>query len=90
MSNFIELQYKEYLIGYVVCAGIISFAVCYYFGPVTNERTVKLLQWSLQLIGLLCVYGGTHHEAAAVLIIVCLISLTFVPEGVMNWLTSFG
>ncbi|XP_072020817.1 nuclear envelope integral membrane protein 1-like isoform X2 [Amphiura filiformis] len=90
VSNFLELQYKEYLIGYVVCTGLVSFAVCYYFGPVTNHRTVKLLQWSLQLIGLLCVYGGTHHDAAAVIIIVSLICLAFVPDSVMNWVTSFG
>ncbi|XP_067320336.1 nuclear envelope integral membrane protein 1 isoform X1 [Anolis sagrei] len=49
-------SYWEYLLGYLVIAGCISFAVCYKYGPLENERSINLLTWGLQLLGLLLLY----------------------------------
>nr|XP_008113302.1 PREDICTED: nuclear envelope integral membrane protein 1 isoform X1 [Anolis carolinensis] len=49
-------SYWEYLLGYLVIVGCISFAVCYKYGPLENERSINLLTWGLQLLGLLLLY----------------------------------
>ncbi|OBS78900.1 hypothetical protein A6R68_18703 [Neotoma lepida] len=38
---------------YVFTVGVTSFAVCYKHGPLENERSISLLTWTLQLLGLL-------------------------------------
>lgn len=48
--KLIALQYKHYVLGYIAASGLISFALCYRFGPMTNPRTKNLIQWSLQVI----------------------------------------
>ncbi|XP_047597466.1 LOW QUALITY PROTEIN: nuclear envelope integral membrane protein 1 [Lutra lutra] len=57
--------------GYVLTVGFISFAVCYKYGPLENERSINLLTWTLQLMGLLFMYSGIQipHIALAIIII---------------------
>ena len=42
--------YYMYVIGYVIAASSVGFIVCYYKGPVSNPRTLNLLQWGIQVI----------------------------------------
>ncbi len=49
------LAHWEYVVGYVIVAGFISFAVMYWMGPVSS-RTLDLIQWTVQLIGLILVF----------------------------------
>ena len=46
-------EYNYYVLGYLIISSIISFAICYRFGPVNNSKTVHLLQWGLQVYNLL-------------------------------------
>uniref|UniRef100_A0A1Y1KIZ8 Nuclear envelope integral membrane protein 1 n=2 Tax=Photinus pyralis TaxID=7054 RepID=A0A1Y1KIZ8_PHOPY len=62
----VVLIYYEYLIWYTIIMGLISFVVCYRWGPVTNERTRNLIRWSLQALGLVLVLNSTHFQEAAV------------------------
>ena len=57
-------------IGYVIVAGLISFGVLYWFGPVSNPRTFDLIQWSIQLIALLLISSSTASvmEVSAVVV----------------------
>lgn len=42
-------EYWEYVLGYVVTAGLVSFAVLYYYGGVSNPRAFDLIQWTIQM-----------------------------------------
>ncbi|MBZ3882873.1 Nuclear envelope integral membrane protein 1 [Sciurus carolinensis] len=59
------------LIGYILAVGFMSFAVCYKYGPLENERSINLLTWTLQLMGLGFMYSSIQipHIALAVIII---------------------
>lgn len=57
-------------LGYVVVVGFISFAVCYRYGPLEDEKSINILSWTLQLFGLLLVYLGIQIQQVAFTIIV--------------------
>lgn len=59
--------------GYVAVVGFISFAVCYRYGPLVDERSINILSWSLQLLGLLLIYAGIQIQPVAFAIIVSLV-----------------
>ncbi|KAM9072544.1 nuclear envelope integral membrane protein 1 isoform 1-T1 [Megaptera novaeangliae] len=72
--------YWQYLL-----IGFMSFAVCYKYGPLENERSINLLTWTLQLMGLCFMYSGIQipHIALAIIIIaLCTKSL----EYPIHWL----
>ncbi|CAM5168850.1 unnamed protein product [Eretmochelys imbricata] len=62
-------SYWQYLLGYVLLVGFASFAVCYRYGPLENERNINLLTWSLQLLGLLLMYSGIQIRPIALALI---------------------
>ncbi|XP_030277702.1 nuclear envelope integral membrane protein 1 isoform X1 [Sparus aurata] len=57
-------------LGYVAVVGFISFAVCYRYGPLVDEKNINILSWTLQLFGLLLVYLGIQIQQVAFAIIV--------------------
>uniref|UniRef100_A0A8D2M0Q4 Transmembrane protein 194A n=1 Tax=Zonotrichia albicollis TaxID=44394 RepID=A0A8D2M0Q4_ZONAL len=64
-------SYWQYLLGYLLSVGLLSFAVCYRYGPLENERSINLLSWALQLLGLLLIYSGIQiHPIALGLVLV--------------------
>ncbi|XP_066440552.1 nuclear envelope integral membrane protein 1 isoform X2 [Eleutherodactylus coqui] len=71
-KNFQEIctEYWQYLLGYLGIVGFLSFAVCYKYGPLENERSINLLNWTLQLIGLLLMYTGIQVRKMALVMIV--------------------
>lgn len=79
----IQLVYKNlqtilkdhwhYALGYVGLVGFISFAVCYRYGPLVDERSINILSWTLQLVGLLLIYAGIQIQPVAFAIIVSLV-----------------
>ena len=46
--------------------GVISFGVCYYYGPVTSDRGLDLIRWMLQLIGLSLLYMSTRSDEVSI------------------------
>ncbi|KAJ8937441.1 hypothetical protein NQ314_011830 [Rhamnusium bicolor] len=68
-------NYKSYVIWYTVITGIISFILCYRWGPVENPRTKNLIKWTLQVLGLLSIFFSSHFQEAAMgQIVILLIS----------------
>ncbi|NXG74744.1 NEMP1 protein, partial [Baryphthengus martii] len=64
-------SYWRYVLGYLLLVGFISFGVCYRYGPLENERSINLLSWALQLLGLLLMYSGIQiHPVALALVAV--------------------
>lgn len=47
--QLIIMQYREWAMWYVLVTSLISFVICYRFGPVTNPRTKQIIQWFLQV-----------------------------------------
>ncbi|XP_041860663.1 nuclear envelope integral membrane protein 1 [Melanotaenia boesemani] len=57
-------------LGYVSVVGFISFAVCYRYGPLSDEKSINILSWTLQLFGLFLIYLGIQIQQVAFAIIV--------------------
>ncbi|XP_016282713.2 nuclear envelope integral membrane protein 1 isoform X2 [Monodelphis domestica] len=57
--------YWHYLLSYMLVVGFASFAVCYKYGPLENERSINLLTWALQLTGLLLMYSSIQIRQIA-------------------------
>lgn len=68
-------NYLHLVVGYVVASALISFAVCYRFGPPSNPRTLDLIQWSLQLAGVACVYFSSDRRDVMAAIVVLMLTL---------------
>lgn len=49
-AQVILLQYRDWVLWYILITSFISFVICYRFGPVTNPRTKAIIQWFLQVI----------------------------------------
>ncbi|NWS49817.1 NEMP1 protein, partial [Probosciger aterrimus] len=57
--------------GYLLLMGFVSFGICYRYGPLENERSINLLSWALQLLGLLLMYSGIQiHPIALALVVI--------------------
>ena len=54
--QLIIMQYREWVMWYVLVTSLISFVICYRFGPVTNTRTKQIIEWFLQVMCHLIVY----------------------------------
>lgn len=48
-THLILVQYREWVMWYILVTSLISFIICYRFGPVTNNRTKQIIQWFLQV-----------------------------------------
>lgn len=66
--NMILILYYKYILGYIVFSMLVSFVVCYRYGPVTNPRSIDLIRWTLQLIGLALVISCSFHLEAMVFV----------------------
>ena len=49
------------MLGYILLAGSISAAFLYRLGPPSHPRTLDLLQWTLQFLGLTLITLSSHH-----------------------------
>uniref|UniRef100_A0A915B3C4 Nuclear envelope integral membrane protein 1 n=1 Tax=Parascaris univalens TaxID=6257 RepID=A0A915B3C4_PARUN len=50
------LQYQKFIAAYFATVTLISFAICYRYGPPTDVRSHNLAQWALQSIALAFIY----------------------------------
>lgn len=51
--NIILILYYKFILGYIGFSILVSFIICYRYGPVTNPRSINLIRWILQVI-LIC------------------------------------
>ncbi|NXX82809.1 NEMP1 protein, partial [Urocolius indicus] len=77
-------SYWQYLLGYLLLAGLVSFGVCYVYGPLENQRSIRLLSWGLQLLGLLLMYSGIQIHSAALAVLLIAICTKNI-EHMMYW-----
>jgi len=74
------LSYSYYIAIYFVTAGVASFAVCYYKGPVTNPRLLDLIRWSIQLLAILLIYYSSQITEVSVTIIALVVLVSVIPQ----------
>ena len=87
-------RYSYYVAIYFVTAGIISFAVCYYRGPVTNPRLLDLIRWSIQLLAIALIYYSSQIAEVSATIIALVVMVSVIPRrfymlGVPSFITRF-
>ncbi|XP_034934243.1 nuclear envelope integral membrane protein 1a [Chelonus insularis] len=76
--QMILMQYREYVIGYFLLSSLISFLICYRIGPVTNTRTKQIIQWFLQVSGMVMIYFSSYFREASIgLCILCILIYNF-------------
>jgi NEMP family len=72
-------SYLQYFILYFTVAGVISFAVCYYKGPVTNPRLHNLIKWFIQLIAIAFIYNSSYIPELSATIFIAIVVSSYVP-----------
>lgn len=80
----ILLSYQKYVLIYIGVASCLSFAVCYYKGPPKKQRSKNLIKWSLQLIGLICIFFASEMKEASIVVIALCFGLYFFPTGIFS------
>jgi len=90
--------FLPYIACYCAIAGLVSFAVTYYYGPITNPRAQDIICWSLRVLSFCGVYYSVQLETVGFAIILLLLSYRFIPvkmkiPGVayirMKWYTRY-
>ncbi|XP_016072174.1 PREDICTED: nuclear envelope integral membrane protein 2 isoform X2 [Miniopterus natalensis] len=93
MENLKWLWYENriYVLGYVLVVGLLSFAVCYKHGPLVDERSTRLLMWTLQLLSLCLIYSGATvpQFAYAVMGLILLSRGLHYPERAFRYMRWF-
>ena len=69
----------QYVVVYVFVAGVISFAVIYRFGPVENQRTFNLIQWSIQLLALILIALASQLPEVGLTFVIMSLLFYFLP-----------
>ncbi|CAG9815735.1 unnamed protein product [Phaedon cochleariae] len=72
--------YKLFVVWYIIGTGLLSFIFCYRWGPVENKRTINLIRWSMQLLGLVTIFNSSHYQEAAMGQIVTLLIAYNMPQ----------
>ncbi|XP_032687912.1 nuclear envelope integral membrane protein 1-like isoform X3 [Odontomachus brunneus] len=83
-AQLIAIQYREWVMWYILITSLISFVICYRFGPVTNTRTKQIIQWFLQIAGLALVYNSSYFREASLSCCVVLVLLYNFPKAVLE------
>ena len=79
LSQLVSLQVAvenwKYVMAYVTCAGLISFAVLYRMSPPSDQRSLNLIQWTIQLVGVACIYLACPLQEVGVVFVIAVLIL---------------
>jgi len=73
-------QHWQYFVAYFLIAGIISFGIFYRYGPVQDARSLSLIQWILQCIGLVLIYNSTQIREVSIALVIVLLTVYNFPR----------
>ena len=68
---------QVYLLYYIIASALLSWAYCYYRGPIRNERALNLIEIILKIIAIIFIYMGTSLKEISVLCIILIFSIKF-------------
>lgn len=80
------VNHWQSVLAYVVVSGLISFAYCYWRGPVTSPRSLTIMQWTIQLVAVTMLYFSFQCELLALPTIALVLSVYNCPKFVIDWL----
>ncbi|XP_076093425.1 nuclear envelope integral membrane protein 1-like isoform X2 [Mytilus galloprovincialis] len=84
------MSYWKWILGYIAVTGFLSFGACYKYGPITDKKSLNILQWLIQTLGLLMIYQGTQIPKISVAIIMVILTMYNLPKGLYsNKLTRY-
>ncbi|XP_077369405.1 nuclear envelope integral membrane protein 1 [Festucalex cinctus] len=86
--NVILREHWPVALGYVIIVGFISFAVCYRYGPLVDDKSINILSWTLQLFGLFLIYLGIQIQQVSFAIIVAAVIAKNLEYPIMNILPT--
>ena len=79
IKEYLTEQYFHLVVGYVLAAGLISFAVIYRMGPPSDHRTLNLITWSMQLVAVVMVFLSSYHQTASTALILLIVTWAAIP-----------
>lgn len=78
--------YREYLLYYCLFTGIVSFIICYRYGPPTDQRSQNLIMWGLQSVAMFAIWQSTDLKECALVVCLLLITIYYAPKCSPKWL----
>jgi len=79
IKEYLTEQYFHLVVGYVTIAGLVSFALIYRMGPPSDQRTLNLITWGMQLVALVMIYLSSYHQQASIALIILTVSWAAIP-----------
>lgn len=80
------LENWQFSLSYFAVTGLLSFAYFYWRGPISNPRSLDVLQWMLQVVGLLLVCWSFQSSILSVLAVILLLLVYKFPPSVKDYL----
>lgn len=65
--------------GYLLVSGVVSLAVCYRLGPVTNQRALSVMTWGLQAVGVVVACHGVTYAPVSWILLAVLLGFKILP-----------
>lgn len=89
-ANFISLakEYQTVVVGYILVAGLLSFALVYRYGPLTDQRSINLVQWGMQLVAVMAIFLSSQYREATLGIVLVIVSYHNIPAKLKSWLRT--
>jgi len=72
-------DHLHWVLGYIVFTGLMSGALLYRLGPPSHPRTLDLLQWTLQLAGLVTMALSSHHQLYSFSLVLTVLAWAAIP-----------
>uniref|UniRef100_A0A182NUR4 Nuclear envelope integral membrane protein 1 n=1 Tax=Anopheles dirus TaxID=7168 RepID=A0A182NUR4_9DIPT len=88
--RLIFVLYQHYVFWYLAVVGSISFFVCYRLGPPKDQRSKRVIQWTLQLIALTMVFFCSYQRTLATgfVLVVIVVYYHAAPLAVLRWVRN--
>lgn len=78
-------EYPYELLAVTTAFALMSMALIYYFGPPSNERSLNLLQWFLQIIACYCIYQSSYCKEFSVTAVVTVVLMYLLQQFVNTY-----
>lgn len=90
-SNLYHLitSYPHYIIIYTTLVGVASFLFCYWKGPPTHPRTFQIIQWLIQLVGMILVYNATQLRETSLILLAVTVLLYLIRTKTVQCIEKF-